>query len=213
MLLNRLVFGCYLAERGSGGACRSRTAGPGIIVHDKAVIGDDVRIGAHVVIGGRSKMKDVPVIGDRVVIAAGAKVLGPIRIGDESVIGANAVVIADVEAQQSSPEFRRAWSSATSISVATTTVCRRRIRNAPPPAQSQLRSTEKVRSQSTFSPDSPQANHDGVQRSSAANREKVLWLRTAFPRGARLRNAELVAEGHVPRTSSTAAAALRRRGR
>jgi serine O-acetyltransferase len=100
VLANRLVFGCYL---GSGARIGRRVSlaygGLGIIVHDRAVIGDDVRIGAHVVIGGRSKMRDVPVIGDRVVIAAGAKVLGPIHIGDEAVIGANAVVIADVEAR------------------------------------------------------------------------------------------------------------------
>jgi serine O-acetyltransferase len=100
VLLNRLVFGCFV---GSGARIGRRVSlaygGLGIIVHDKAVIGDDVRIGAHVVIGGRSKMKDVPVIGDRVVIATGAKVLGPIRIGDEAVIGANAVVITDVEAR------------------------------------------------------------------------------------------------------------------
>ena len=100
VLFNRLVCGCYI---GSGARIGRRVSlaygGLGIIVHDRAVIGDDVRIGAHVVIGGRSRMKDVPVIGDRVVIATGAKVLGPIRIGDEAVIGANAVVIADVEAR------------------------------------------------------------------------------------------------------------------
>lgn len=98
VLLNRLVFSCYI---GAGARIGRRISlaygGLGIIVHDKCVIGDDVRIGAHVVIGGRSKLTDVPVIGNRVVIGAGAKVLGPIQIGDEAVIGANAVVIADVE--------------------------------------------------------------------------------------------------------------------
>jgi serine O-acetyltransferase len=98
VLAIRLLFGCYL---GAGARIGRRVSlaygGMGIVIHDKAVIGDDVRIGAHVVIGGRSKLADVPVIGDRVVISAGAKLLGPIHIGDEAVIGANAVVIADVE--------------------------------------------------------------------------------------------------------------------
>ena len=100
VLINRLVFGCYLGCGARLGKRISLAYGAlGIIVHDKAVIGDDVRIGAHVVIGGRAKHADVPVIGDRVVIATGAKVLGPIRIGDEAVIGANAVVIEDVPAR------------------------------------------------------------------------------------------------------------------
>lgn len=97
VVFNRIVFGCQI---GSGAHLGRRASlaygGLGVVVHDRAVIGDDVRIGAHVVIGGRSKLHGVPVIGDRVVIAAGAKVLGPIRVGDEAVIGANAVVIADV---------------------------------------------------------------------------------------------------------------------
>lgn len=93
----RIVFGCYVgagAKIGKGVVIGY--GGMGVVIHDKAVIGDLVRIGSHVVIGGRSKMPDVPVIEDRVVISAGAKVLGPIRIGRESVVGANAVVVADV---------------------------------------------------------------------------------------------------------------------
>lgn len=96
-LLNRFVFGCWI---GPGARLGKRISlgygGMGIVIHDKAVVGDDVRIGTHVVIGGRSKHPDVPVIGDRCVIATGAKLLGPLRIGQESVVGANAVVVKDV---------------------------------------------------------------------------------------------------------------------
>jgi serine O-acetyltransferase len=63
------------------------------------VIGDRVEIGPGVVIGGRSKIWEVPVIEDDVQIGVGAKVLGPVRVGRGAVIGANAVVLHDVPAE------------------------------------------------------------------------------------------------------------------
>lgn len=71
-------------------------SGLGIVVHARAVIGDRVKIGQNVTIGGRSGLHDVPVIEDDVEIGAGACVLGPIRIGRGARIGANAVVLQDV---------------------------------------------------------------------------------------------------------------------
>jgi serine O-acetyltransferase len=98
--LNRVLFGCYIgAGARIGRGVSLGYGGLGVVIHDKAVIGQLVRIGANVTIGGRSKHPEVPVIGDRVVISTGAKILGPLRVGDEAVIGANAVVIRDVEAR------------------------------------------------------------------------------------------------------------------
>lgn len=70
--------------------------GVGVVIHQRAVIGENVLIGPNVTIGGRSRHVDVPVIGDEVLIGAGARVLGPVTVGAGSVVGANAVVIADV---------------------------------------------------------------------------------------------------------------------
>jgi len=99
-LVNRLVFGCWI---GPGARLGARVSlgygGLGVVVHGRAVVGDDVRVGPGVVIGGRSKEWGVPVIGDRCVISTGAKVLGKVTLGDEVVVGANAVVIADVDAR------------------------------------------------------------------------------------------------------------------
>ncbi|MDV3253677.1 serine O-acetyltransferase [Devosia sp. BK] len=69
-----------------------------IIVHGRAVIGDDVILRQGVTIGNRSQgyPEEAPVIGNRVVIGAGAKVLGNVCVGDGAVIGANAVVVKDV---------------------------------------------------------------------------------------------------------------------
>lgn len=73
-------------------------AGLGIGIHEQAVIGDEVEIGPHAVIGGRPKVHGAPRIGDRCVIEAGAIVLGPIRIGEGARILPNALVLTDVEA-------------------------------------------------------------------------------------------------------------------
>ena len=72
-------------------------SGIGVVIHQKAVIGDHCIIGQGITIGGRSKNPEVPIIGNHVYIGAGARVLGPIKIGNNVVIAPNAVVIKDVE--------------------------------------------------------------------------------------------------------------------
>src|SRR6267142_7108850 len=72
--------------------------GLGIVIHHRAVVGENCDIGHGVTIGGRSGYDQVPVLGDYVVVGAGAKILGPVKIGDYAVIGPNAVVIHDVPA-------------------------------------------------------------------------------------------------------------------
>ena len=79
-----------------GRNCYFNNWGMGIVVHRRAVIGDNCRISHHVTIGGRSGHYDVPVIGNNVQIGVGATILGPIKVGDHALIGAHAVVIHDV---------------------------------------------------------------------------------------------------------------------
>ena len=98
-LFNRLLFAVQLpAGTRLGRGVRLNYSGLGTVIHERAVIGDRVEIGAQVVIGGRSKLYEVPVIEDDVQIGVGAKVLGPVRVGRGAVIGANAVVLHDVPA-------------------------------------------------------------------------------------------------------------------
>lgn len=69
----------------------------GIMVHERAVLGERVTIMQQVVIGGKDGDDSVaPVIGNDVYIGAGARVLGGVRIGDGVTVGANAVVTRDV---------------------------------------------------------------------------------------------------------------------
>lgn len=96
-VLNRMLFAVVLPP----GAKIGRNvvfgySGLGIVIHARCTIGDRVRIGTHVTIGGRSGMHAVPVIEDDVEIGTGAKILGSIVVGRGARIGANAVVLKDV---------------------------------------------------------------------------------------------------------------------
>lgn len=94
----RLIFSAYIPPSAKIGTCLFGYGGLGIVIHNEAIIGDQVIIGTNVTIGGKSEKTrgEVPVIGNRVYIASGAKILGGISIGDNSIIGANAVVMHNV---------------------------------------------------------------------------------------------------------------------
>lgn len=70
-----------------------------IIIHPKAIIGENCNIAQGVTVGisGRGAKRGVPVIGNNVFIAANAVVAGKITIGNNSVIGANSLVVSNVE--------------------------------------------------------------------------------------------------------------------
>ena len=68
------------------------------MIHSNSVLGENVHIGAGVLIGRNGRTPGTPVIEDNVYIGYGAVVMGPIRVGRGSVIGANAVVMKDVPA-------------------------------------------------------------------------------------------------------------------
>ncbi|PRD46813.1 serine O-acetyltransferase [Sphingobacterium haloxyli] len=69
--------------------------GLGVVLHEKAVIGENVTIMHNVTIGGRNG-RGAPTIENNVFIGSGACILGNINIGENAMIGANAVVIKDV---------------------------------------------------------------------------------------------------------------------
>lgn len=69
--------------------------GLGCVIHERAIIKENVTIMQNVTIGGRGK-SGVPTIEKGVFIGAGACVLGGIVIGEYAKIGSNAVVLTDV---------------------------------------------------------------------------------------------------------------------
>ena len=97
MYINRIMWGAYIPPSAKlGKNCKFGYGGSGVVIHARAVIGDNCLISPAVTIGGRSKKYEVPVIGNNVYIGGGAKILGDVTVGDDVVIGANAVVIDDI---------------------------------------------------------------------------------------------------------------------
>lgn len=93
----RMMFGCQIGVTTKlGKRVQLGYGGLGVVIHDRAVIGDNVNIGTGVTIGGTSKKKDVPIIGSNTIISSGAKIIGPVKVGKNCVVGANAVVLKDI---------------------------------------------------------------------------------------------------------------------
>ena len=69
----------------------------GIVIHERAEIGDDVVIRQGCTVGAVSDDRfEAPVLEDRVELGAGSVIVGPVRIGRAARIGPNAVVMRDV---------------------------------------------------------------------------------------------------------------------
>jgi len=98
---NRIVFSVWLpASTKIGRNCTLGKGGLGVVIHEKAVIGDCCIISNNVTIGGSSKKElgKLPTLGNRVRIGAGCVILGDITIGDNVIIGSNSVVVKDIPA-------------------------------------------------------------------------------------------------------------------
>lgn len=96
-LIIRVVYSCtipYTVQIGHG--TKFPHGGQGVILHEETVIGDNCKIQANVVIGGRNNKPGAPQIGNNVLIGAGAVLLGNIKIGNHVAIGANSVVTSDI---------------------------------------------------------------------------------------------------------------------
>ena len=65
-----------------------------VVIHGKAVIGENCTIFHNVTIG--KAHRGIPKIGNNVTIGAGSVLVGPIRIGNDVTIGAGSVVVKDI---------------------------------------------------------------------------------------------------------------------
>ena len=94
----RLLFSCQIGMGAKFGRGVSLGyGGLGVVIHHRAIIGNNVNIGTGVTIGGTSGNYEVPIIGKNCIISTGVKILGGVNVGDGCVIGANSVVITDIE--------------------------------------------------------------------------------------------------------------------
>lgn len=92
----RIVFSCEIPVNVKiGKRTILKHNGLGVVIHEHAIIGEDVVIMQNVTIGGRNG-RGAPTIGNNVFIGVGACILGNVKVGNYSSIGANAVVIMDI---------------------------------------------------------------------------------------------------------------------
>ena len=69
-----------------------------VVVHTRAVIGDDCRLHQGVTLGAHEHngVLGIPTLGNRVYVGANASIIGGVTVGDGAKVGAGAVVIKDV---------------------------------------------------------------------------------------------------------------------
>ena len=71
--------------------------GFGLVIHQNAILGDNVTLRNGVTIGVKKRNeRNAPVISDNVDIGANAVILGDVRVGAGAVIGAGSVVLSDI---------------------------------------------------------------------------------------------------------------------
>lgn len=96
-LVLRFAFGVELPRETRVGSNLDLPHGArGLVVHQKAIIGNDVTLHHNVTLGTRRGGGPAPTLEDGVNVGAGAAVLGGITIGSGATVGANAVVLVDV---------------------------------------------------------------------------------------------------------------------
>jgi len=91
--LNRFLFAVWIP--GSAKIGKNTILGYwglGVVIHSRAIVGNNCVISQNVTIGRNLKDKDVPKIGDNVYIGPGTVIFGEIIIGNNVIIGANSVV-------------------------------------------------------------------------------------------------------------------------
>lgn len=92
----RVIYSCDLPvnlKLGKGVVLKHN--GLGVVIHPKAIVGENTQIYQNVSIAGRNN-SGTPIIGKNVFIGCGACILGGISIGDNVSIGANSVVISNI---------------------------------------------------------------------------------------------------------------------
>ena len=93
----RMLYGCEIPKSVKFGKNVSfGHKALGVVINGAAVIGDNVFIQHHVLIGQRNGEENVPIIKDNVLIESCAIIIGNVVIGENATIGAGSLVTHDV---------------------------------------------------------------------------------------------------------------------
>lgn len=71
--------------------------GIGVVIHARAIIGENCLIGQGITIGGRNGLKEVPVIENNVYLGAGCRILGNVKIASNNIIAPNSILTKNIE--------------------------------------------------------------------------------------------------------------------
>jgi serine O-acetyltransferase len=95
--MNRFLFATWIPGSASiGKGFVVGYWGLGVVIHSRAVIGENVWVSQNVTIGRKEDDEGVPVICDNVFIGPNSVVVGNITLGANCVVGANSFVNHDV---------------------------------------------------------------------------------------------------------------------
>lgn len=70
----------------------------GVVIHPNAMVGKNVCIQHHVLLGQKKSSTEVPIIKNNVIIHSYSIIIGKVTIGENSIIGAGSIVTKDVPA-------------------------------------------------------------------------------------------------------------------
>ena len=97
--LMNILLSIDISEKTSIGKNFRIDHGQGLVINHKTIIGDNVIVRQNTTIGNKGDGDSAcPIIGNNVNIGANVVIIGKIRIGEDSVIGAGTVVTKDVPA-------------------------------------------------------------------------------------------------------------------
>lgn len=92
-LIVEFVLGIELPDKVRSGPGLAVFHGIGLVVHHATVLGRDVTLRQNTTIGSKIDGGPAPVIGDNVSVGANVVIIGDIRIGKDCIIGAGAIVV------------------------------------------------------------------------------------------------------------------------
>lgn len=96
-LIVEFLLGCELPDKVRSGPGLAVFHGVGLVVNHATELGRDVTLRQNTTIGSKEAGGPAPVLGDNVSVGANVVIIGDIAIGSNTIIGAGAIVVESCE--------------------------------------------------------------------------------------------------------------------